>query len=106
MHAPGFVRNALKLVPRVLMLLRLAFLETPSRSDILDGGQLARVYVFRNRLPMMHRNVWAGREASSAMALAWFSWDREHRGPTILQCISWVGEEAPRAQQQRDGGAS
>jgi hypothetical protein len=89
MHANEFVRHALTLVPRVVMLLRLAFLESQGRSDILDGGQLARVHVFRNRLPMMHRSTWEGAEASSAMAFAWFSWDREHHGPTELHRISW-----------------
>jgi ParB/Sulfiredoxin domain len=96
MHADEFVRRALELVPRVVMLLRLAFLESQGRSDILDGGQLARVYVFRNRLPMMHRNGWAGPHASSALALSWFVWDREHRGPTELRRISWErADEAP-----------
>jgi hypothetical protein len=70
------------------MLLRLAFLESERRSPILDGGQLARVYPFRNRLPMMHRAGWNGPRASSAIAFAWFCWDRDHRGPTELHRIS------------------
>ena len=82
--ADGFVRHALNLCPRVVMLLRLAFLESERRSDILDGGQLARVYVFRNRLPMMHRAGWTGRKATNATAFAWFVWDRTHRGPPTL----------------------
>ena len=89
MDADAFVRHALKLVPRVCMLLRLAFLESQGRSDILDGGQLARVYPFRNRLPMMHRDGWDGPIATSALAFAWYVWDREHRGPTVLSRISW-----------------
>ena len=48
MYANEFVRHALTLVPRVAFLLRLAFLEGVGRSDIIEGGQLARVYVFRN----------------------------------------------------------
>ena len=44
MLANEFVRHALTLVPRVIMLLRLAFLEGTGRSDILDEGKLARVY--------------------------------------------------------------
>src|SRR5262249_42787503 len=95
MFANEFVHHALTLVPRVVMLLRLAFLEGQGRSDILDGGQLARVYVFRNRLPMMHRNIWKGAEASSAMAFAWFSWNRNHRGPIALRRISWEADDEP-----------
>jgi hypothetical protein len=90
MHANGFVRRALELVPRVVMLLRLGFLEGQGRSDILDGGQLARVHVFRNRLPMMHRDGWAGPHASSAIGMAWFVWERAHRGPAELHRISWA----------------
>jgi len=87
--AGHFVRHALLLAPRVMMLLRLAFLESESRSSILDGGQLARVYVFRNRLPMMHRDGWEGKKSTNSMAFAWFCWDRLHSGPTELHRISW-----------------
>jgi hypothetical protein len=86
--ADDFVRHALLLCPRVYMLLRLAFLESEGRSDILDGGRLRHVYVFRQRLPMMHRAGWDGPRASSAMAFAWFCWDRQHRGPAELHRIS------------------
>ncbi len=95
-NAGEFVSHALRLVPSVMMLLRLAFIESQRRTGILDGGKLARVHVFRNRLPMMHR---AGqgiketdRQPSSAMAFAWFVWDAAHIGPTQLHRISW---EAP-----------
>lgn len=88
--AGQFVRKARELSPITIMLLRLAFLESTGRSDILDAGDLARVYVFRNRLPMMHRHNWAGPKASSALPFAWFVWDRNHNGPTTLQRISWT----------------
>jgi hypothetical protein len=94
-HADGFVRHALALrVPKVVMLLRLAFLESAGRSGILDSGRLAQVYPFIERLPMMHRVGWTGRRASSAIAFAWFIWQRDHDGPTTLRRISW------RAAQQ------
>jgi hypothetical protein len=50
-----FVARALELSPLVVMLLRLAFLESERRCSILEGCGLARVHVFRRRLPMMHR---------------------------------------------------
>jgi hypothetical protein len=87
--APAFVAHALALVPHVVMLLRLGFLESESRRGILDTGRLARVLIFRNRLPMMHRHGWSGPRASSATAYAWFVFDRNHHGPTELQRISW-----------------
>ena len=87
--APAFVAHALALVPHVVMLLRLGFLESESRRGTLDTGRLARVLIFRNRLPMMHRHGWSGPRASSATAYAWFVFDRNHHGPTELQRISW-----------------
>jgi hypothetical protein len=86
--AGAFVAHALKLVPDVIMLLRLGFLESVARNEILDGGRLRRIHVFRNRLPMMHRASWTGKKASSAMAFAWFCWSAE-KGPTVLDRISW-----------------
>lgn len=88
--AAQFVARGLLVAPKVVMLLRLAFLESNARRAVLDGGQLARVYVFRNRLPMMHRDGWEGPKSSSSMAFAWFVWDRAHKGPTELHRISWV----------------
>jgi hypothetical protein len=87
--AAEFVRQALRLAPKVVMLLRLAFLESVSRTDILDGGKLARVYIFRNRLPMMHRDGWKGPKASSSIAFCWMVWERSHRGSAKMHRISW-----------------
>ena len=88
--ASEFVAHALTLAPKVVMLLRLAFIESQRRSPILDTGHLARVHVFRKRLPMMHRANWFGPEIhNSGMAFAWFVWDRAHKGPTELHRISW-----------------
>jgi hypothetical protein len=88
--ANDFVAHALTLhVPKVVMLLRLAFLEGQRRSYLLDGGSLARVYVFRDRLPMMHREGWRGPRASSSIAFAWYVFERGHCGPTHLHRLSW-----------------
>jgi hypothetical protein len=87
--ADKFVRHALALASRVAMLLPLRYLEGVRRSDILDAGTLAQVFVFRNRLPMMHRAGWQGPRASSQMAFAWFVWERDHRRPAELHRISW-----------------
>ena len=92
--ANDFVRHALTLAPRVVMILRLGFIESVSRSDILDGGQFARLYVFRNRLQQMHRYGWTGpKPEGSAIAFAWYVWDRAHKGPATVHRISWG--EAP-----------
>jgi hypothetical protein len=86
--ADQFTRHALDLAPRVYLLLRLAFLESVGRTDVLERRGLARIHVFRNRIPMMHRDGWTGPRASSAMPFAWFVWDRDHRGPPTIRRIS------------------
>ena len=86
------IQHALTLVPYVAALLRLTFLEggnKVSRSGrarlaIMDGGQLARVHIFRSRLPMMHRDGWTGPISTSQTGYAWFIWEREHRGPPTV----------------------
>jgi hypothetical protein len=75
------------------MLLRLAFLESIRRTPILDSGALARVHLFKRRCPMMHREGWTGPRITSALAFAWFVWDRGHDGPTTLNRIDWQTEE-------------
>lgn len=91
--ANRFVAHALALgIPKVAMLLRLAFLEGTGRAPILDNGLLARVHVFRNRLPMMHRagrGTFVAKTNGSAMAFAWFVWELGHAGPTELRRLSW-----------------
>jgi hypothetical protein len=87
--ASQFVAHAITLCPRVIMLLRLAFLESRRRSNLLDRGLLARVHVFADRLPMMHRAGWQGPRAQSSIPFAWFCFDRDHRGPAELRRLSW-----------------
>jgi hypothetical protein len=87
--AEKFVAAALERAPLVIMLLRLAFMESERRSYILDNGKLARIHVFAKRLPMMHREGWEGRKANSGMAFAWFIWDRMYSGPTTIDRIRW-----------------
>lgn len=102
--ANEFVAHAFDLgIPKVVMLLRLAFLESEKRRSILDAGTLARVHVFRNRLPMMHRHGWDGNKAGSSVAFAWFVWDSSHRGPTELHRLSW-SETTHERLDNKSGG--
>ena len=90
--AAEFIRKAVIELecPYVAMLLRLAFLESASRTDILDVYRPARIHVFKKRLPMMHRAGWKGKKASSAIAFAWFVWEgRMHGSKTIIDRIDW-----------------
>jgi hypothetical protein len=94
-HAAAFVELGLARAPLVVMLLRLAFLESERRAPVLDNGTLARVMVFAKRLPMMHRAGWEGRKANSAMAFAWFVWKRDHSRPATIERIWWQQERKP-----------
>lgn len=91
--AEQFVAHSLALgIPKVVMLLRLTFIESTKRAAILDSGHLARVHVFRNRLPMMHRagrGTQVAKSNSNAIAYAWFVWDLAHKGATEIRRISW-----------------
>jgi hypothetical protein len=79
--------HALSLVPEVFLLLRLAFLESVSRTELLEHSGLRRVLVFRRRLPRMHRVNYDGPKANSSIAFGWFTWRRNYAGPTILSRI-------------------
>lgn len=81
----AFVAHALRVHrPRKMaLLLNLNFLagfDDPERNFALDEAPPARIHVFTRRLPMMHRDGWAGPEASSRMNTAWFVWERNRRG--------------------------
>ncbi|WP_088348949.1 MULTISPECIES: SAM-dependent methyltransferase [Rhodomicrobium] len=105
MVANAFIYNALELVPRVYMLLPLQYMEGGEkdwrRDSLIDGGHLARVLPFRERLPMMHRHGWVGKHASSSRCYAWFVWDRAHRGPAVIERISLKkGSERPALNEK------
>jgi hypothetical protein len=87
--AEPFVAHALERAPLVIMLLRFAFMESERRCNILENRGLARLHVFRKRLPMLHRDGWQGPKANSGMAFAWFVWIRHYVGPTFVDRISW-----------------
>jgi hypothetical protein len=88
MFATEMVRHALTLVPRVIMMLRFLFLESAGRCDLIDSGNLRRVYPFIDRLPMMHRDGWEGPKVNNnAFQWAWFCWDRNYSGPIVVRRI-------------------
>src|SRR5262249_52772075 len=66
-RAADFVRHGLLLVPKVVLLQRVQWLESDSRADIFNSEKLARVHIFRNRVPRMHRLGWTGNRSSASM---------------------------------------
>jgi hypothetical protein len=74
------------------MLLRLEFI-AGARRGLLERHQPARIHVFRNRLPRMHRAGWTGPRSTSRLSFAWFVWDRSYSGPTTLNRLSWERDD-------------
>jgi hypothetical protein len=87
--ATQFAEHALRLCPRLMLLQPVQWLGAEERTLILDGGTLARVHVFKRRLPMMHRLGWSGPKNSSQIYYAWFVWNRDHSGKAILDRIDF-----------------
>ncbi|KKX24349.1 hypothetical protein FDR95_23580 [Rhizobiaceae bacterium LC148] len=81
----AFVAHALRVhKPRKLaLLLNLNFkcgFADDDRNFVMDECPPSRVYVFKRRLPMMHREGYDGPKASSRMNTAWFVWERNEDG--------------------------
>ncbi|MBB1247440.1 DNA translocase FtsK [Rhizobium sp. G21] len=90
----GYIAHALRRIkPRKMaLLLNLNFLcgiVDPDRNHALDEARPARVIINARRLPMMHRDGWAGNEASSQMNTMWVVWERDeegrYNGPTVME---------------------
>lgn len=87
--ANEFIRHGLTLVPKVVVLLRLAALEGAGRSDIIDH-HLARLWVGIERLPMMHREGWAGPKIEGQAApFAWFVFTAKKQNGFLGKRLSW-----------------
>jgi hypothetical protein len=101
--AGKFVEHALKLVPLVVMLLRVQFLESAERGPLFDRGVLARVRLFRDRLPMMHRDGWSGQRLErSPFLYAWYVFEREHQGPPTLHWLVTETAKPKRVGRRRE----
>jgi hypothetical protein len=86
--AAEFVTHGLTLVPQVIILERIQFLEGDNRADFYSAGKLVRILIFRNRVPRMHKAGWTGNRASPGMTLAWFVFLRDHDGS--LPRLDWI----------------
>lgn len=76
-NAIAFVRHALQLCDRVVMFLPFSFYEGTTRDDVLEAeAGLAQIHVFKNRVPMMHRDGYVGPKIDkNRKVFAWFVWD-------------------------------
>lgn len=91
-HAEAFIRKGLEVCAGdVIMLLKLAFLETQGRAELFGMGHLREVYVSRSRIncyaPDAPVSSTGRRTNSSTMAMAWFVFNRNYKGDPVLK---WV----------------
>lgn len=100
--AHEFVDTALERAPIVIMLLRLAFLESMERMEWFQKGPLVRYWVASRRLPMMHREGYTGKKAGSAVAHAWFVWKRGSRSYPQTRWFDWKQHSLARPNAAND----
>ena len=84
--ARRFVEKALSIIPegrKVCMFLKLTFLEGKARRELFLRHPPARVWVSSSRLRCA-RDGDFGRYPSSAVAYAWFVWEKGYAGGTSL----------------------
>jgi hypothetical protein len=86
-HALSFIEKCLDSVSmkgKVIMLLRLQFLEGQKRSSFFAINPPKYVYVHSKRIGIWKGNV---KTKANAVAYAWFVWEKGFHGDTILRWI-------------------
>ena len=86
--AKEFIEHALDLVPpggKVLMFLKLSFLEGQKRKELFEKHPPKTVYVSSSRLQCGKGGVFKKRAGETAVAYAWFLWEKGYNGATELK---------------------
>lgn len=91
-HAKEFVEKALEISEdKVIMLLKIQFLEGISRKEFLENSPLKYVYIHSKRQSTMKNgeelNPINGKPWSSTLLLAWFVWEKGYEGEPIIKWI-------------------
>ncbi len=112
----AFVTHALRVhKPRKLaLLLNLNFqcgFADEDRNFVMDLNPPSRVYAFKRRLPMMHREGYEGEKASSRMNTGWFVWERNADGSygrsdgwMLTRRIDWAEHADEDCLEPGEGG--
>lgn len=90
-QALEFVEHALTLVnegSKVYMFLKLCFLEGQKRRKLFDKKQLKTVYVSSKRMSCANNGEFKKYKASSAIAYAWFEFQKGFNGDPIIKWIN------------------
>jgi hypothetical protein len=71
---------------KIIFLAELAFLETEARKELFEKHPLARVWVYSKRI-RFDKNIVSEKTGGGMIAFAWFVWDKEYQGETVLRWI-------------------
>jgi len=74
---------------KVVLFLRLAFLEGVERHRWFEHTPLARVWVMSRRVPMQRGRQAGEGDGHGVIAFAWFVWEHGHQGPPVLGFLDW-----------------
>lgn len=89
-YATEFVKRALNIVAenrKVCMFLKVLFLESNERKELFKQYPPQTVYVCSNRVNCA-RNGEFEKYQSSAVAYAWFVWEKGYKGDTVIKWIN------------------
>ncbi len=89
-YAKEFVEKALELIEegrKVCMFLKLTFLEGKARKELFKKYPPKVVYVCSGRIPCA-KNGDFDKYPSSAVAYAWFVWEKGYKGDTVIKWIN------------------
>lgn len=89
-YAKEFVEKALELVVegrKVCMFLKVTFLEGKARKEFFKKNPPKTIYVCSGRIPCA-KNGDFDKYPSSAIAYAWFVWEKGYKGDTVVKWIN------------------
>jgi hypothetical protein len=88
-YAKEFVEKALEISmdgTKVAMFLKLTFLEGKARKKMFEVFPPKRIYVFSSRVKCAKNGIFEG-VGSSAVAYAWYVWEKGYKGDPIIKWI-------------------
>ena len=89
-YAEDFVEKALEIVPngnKVCMFLRVLFLESKSRKKLFEKYPPKTIYVSSSRITCAKNGNFKDYGAS-ALAYAWYVWEKGYQGDTVVKWIN------------------
>lgn len=84
-HGLEFAKEALKRAENVAFLMKLVWLESVSRKPFFEKHPPSKVLVYSKRLGVYKNNIKT--KNSGLIAYAWFVWEKDHIGETIIKWI-------------------